>query len=560
MLDFTKHFATRLMRQATPQSEPIPGSAQIPNSAGGWTWAVDPWKRFDRFLIFGTERGTYYIRERQLTRENAANAIACIAADGPRAVRRIVEISTAGRAPSNDPVLFALALAASAEDALTRAAAFAALHEVARTGTHLFHWAQYLKGFRGWGRGPRTAVARWYTARPAATLAYQLLKYRARDGWSHRDTLRLAHPAPPTATHDYLFRYATRETLEVGTPLRGASMRHTTPLDWSVGTISAAPSSSRVAPDADVVTFVEAVASLARLKPDAAAQVIATHRLTREMVPTELLAHAGTWAALLPAMPLTAMIRNLGVMSANGLLTPDSATTRTIVGRLTDRDALSSARIHPIAVLAALKTYAQGHGMKGKLRWDPVGAIVDALDAAFYLTFANAPSTKRRVMLALDVSGSMSAPVFGMHFLSCREATAAMALVTAATEPHHRFVAFTKTLTSLAISPRQRLDDVVKSISNLPFGGTDCALPMVEAAKHKWPVDLFVVLTDNETWAGSIHPAEALRQYRQRMGIAAKLVVVAMTANDFTIADPDDAGMLDVVGFDPNTPQLIAEF
>jgi len=85
-------------------------------------------------------------------------------------------------------------------------------------------------------------------------------------------------------------------------------------------------------------------------------------------------------------------------------------------------------------------------------------------------------------------------------------------------------------------------------------------LPMVEATNKRWPVDLFVVLTDNETWAGSIHPAEALRHYRQRMGIAAKLVVVAMTANDFTIADPDDAGMLDVVGFDPNTPQVIAEF
>jgi 60 kDa SS-A/Ro ribonucleoprotein len=535
------------MRQATPQSEPIPGSAQIPNSAGGWTWAVDPWKRFDRFLIFGTERGTYYIRERQLTRENAANAIACIAADGPRAVRRIVEISTAGRAPSNDPALFALALAASAEDALTRAAAFAALHEVARTGTHLFHWVHYMQGFRGWGRGPRTAVARWYTARPAATLAYQLLKYRARDGWSHRDTLRLAHPAPPTATHDYLFRYATRETLEVGTP-------------------------SRVAPNADVVTFVEAVASLARLKPAAAAQVIARHRLTREMVPTELLTHPGVWEALLPAMPLTAMIRNLGVMSSAGLLAPHSDAARTIVARLGDRDALRSARIHPIAVLAALKTYAQGHGVRGKNTWTPVSQVVDALDAAFYLTFVNAPTTNRRIMLALDVSGSMASPVFGMDYLSCREASAAMALVTAATEPNHQFVAFTAGthpsrwpqyptgLKPLNLSPRQRLDDVVKAISNLPLGGTDCSLPMVEAANKRWPVDLFVVLTDNETWAGAVHPAEALRHYRQRMGIAAKLVVVAMTANDFTIADPDDAGMLDVVGFDPNTPQVIAEF
>jgi 60 kDa SS-A/Ro ribonucleoprotein len=28
----------------------------------------------------------------------------------------------------------------------------------------------------------------------------------------------------------------------------------------------------------------------------------------------------------------------------------------------------------------------------------------------------------------------------------------------------------------------------------------------------------------------------------------------------FTIADPNDAGMMDVVGFDPATPQAIAEF
>jgi 60 kDa SS-A/Ro ribonucleoprotein len=86
------------------------------------------------------------------------------------------------------------------------------------------------------------------------------------------------------------------------------------------------------------------------------------------------------------------------------------------------------------------------------------------------------------------------------------------------------------------------------------------ALPMVEALKHRWAVDTFVVYTDSETWAGNIHPAQALRNYRERMGIAAKLVVVAMTSNGFTIADPDDAGMLDVVGFDAATPNVISEF
>jgi 60 kDa SS-A/Ro ribonucleoprotein len=92
------------------------------------------------------------------------------------------------------------------------------------------------------------------------------------------------------------------------------------------------------------------------------------------------------------------------------------------------------------------------------------------------------------------------------------------------------------------------------------MGGTDCALPMIWAHDQRIDVDAFVVYTDNETWAGSVHPAQALRAYREARGIPAKLIVVGMTSTGFTIADPRDPGMLDVVGFDTATPQLIAEF
>lgn len=44
------------------------------------------------------------------------------------------------------------------------------------------------------------------------------------------------------------------------------------------------------------------------------------------------------------------------------------------------------------------------------------------------------------------------------------------------------------------------------------------------------------------------------------MGIPARLVVVGMASKGFTIADPNDGGMLDVVGFDTTTPQVIADF
>jgi len=83
---------------------------------------------------------------------------------------------------------------------------------------------------------------------------------------------------------------------------------------------------------------------------------------------------------------------------------------------------------------------------------------------------------------------------------------------------------------------------------------------MLYALEHKLKVDQFVVMTDSETWHGNTHPVQALQQYRRETGIQAQLVVVAMIANRFTIADPNDRGMLDVVGMDTATPQLICDF
>jgi hypothetical protein len=85
--------------------------------------------------------------------------------------------------------------------------------------------------------------------------------------------------------------------------------------------------------------------------------------------------------------------------------------------------------------------------------------------------------------------------------------------------------------TSACLTPRQRLEDTVKAVSDLPFGGTDCALPMVYAQAKAKEIDTFVIYTDSETWAGDVHPAEALEDYRWASGIPARLVVVGMVSN-----------------------------
>jgi len=154
------NYAKTFNRRATPQSQPIPGSTQVANSAGGYSWRVDDWTRFDRFLILGAEGGTYYIAERELVKQNHDAVVRCIEADGVRAVNRIVEISDSGRAPKNDPAIFALALVAAHGSNEAKALAFQSLGKVCRIGTHLFHFAEYVNALRGWGRGLRSTVNR----------------------------------------------------------------------------------------------------------------------------------------------------------------------------------------------------------------------------------------------------------------------------------------------------------------------------------------------------------------------------------------------------------------
>jgi 60 kDa SS-A/Ro ribonucleoprotein len=542
------NYAKIFNRRATPQSQPIPGSTQVANSAGGYSWRVDDWTRFDRFLNLGAEGGTYYIAERELVKQNHDAVVRCIKENGVRAVNRIVEISDSGRAPKNDPAIFALALVATHGSNEAKALAFQNLAKVCRIGTHLFHFAEYVNALRGWGRGLRNAVGRWYLSCEADELARQAVKYQQRDGWSHGDLLRLAHPKAPSAQHDAVFRWMLNGADSLGEREVKRKVRGEDRVA-KYGAVGALPklieSFERVKRSTNVIEVVE---------------LIDEFDVPREAIPTQWLNEVAVWEALLAKMPMTAMIRNLGKMTSIGLVQPFSESAKLIVRKLSDEAVLKRARIHPLAVLIAEKVYAQGRGDKGSLTWKPVPQIIDALDEAFYATFQNVEPCGKPMLLALDVSGSMGGGSVAGSCLTPREASAAIALVTAATERDYHIMGFSSRFMPLNITPRMRLDDVVKRISNLPFEGTNCALPMIWARENEVNVSAFITYTDSETWAGKIHPSQALRQYRNEFVGDAKAVVVGMTSNGFTIADPNDRGMLDVIGFDTTAPAVIADF
>jgi 60 kDa SS-A/Ro ribonucleoprotein len=100
----TTSIYSKFNTRQTPQTEAIPGQVQIRNSAGGYGYELPALKVLERFLILGSEGGTYYASEQKLTKDNALSIIKLFESeDAIAGVDLIVQISDSGRAPKNDP-------------------------------------------------------------------------------------------------------------------------------------------------------------------------------------------------------------------------------------------------------------------------------------------------------------------------------------------------------------------------------------------------------------------------------------------------------------------------
>ncbi|XP_007667191.1 60 kDa SS-A/Ro ribonucleoprotein isoform X1 [Ornithorhynchus anatinus] len=531
---------------AVGQTQPL-NAKQVANSEGGYVWQVTDMTRLHRFLCFGSEGGTYYIKEQKLGLENA-EALTRLIEDGRggQVIQEIEAFSQEGRAAKQEPLLFALAVCSQCPDVPTKQAAFRAVPAVCRIPTHLFAFVQFKKDLRAsmkcgmWGRALRKAVADWYRGKSGPALALAVTKYKQRHGWSHRDLLRLSHLKPASEGLALLTKYITKGWKEVQETYKDKALSAETE---------------------KLFQYLEAVERVKHTKDELEViHLIEEHRLVREHLLTNHLKSKEVWKALLQEMPLTALLRNLGKMTANSVLEPGNSEVSLVCERLCNEKLLKKARIHPFHVLVALETYKTGHGIRGKLKWQPDKDILEALDAAFYKTFQTVEPTGKRFLLAIDVSASMNQRVLG-SVLNASTVAAAMCMVVTRTEKGSHVVAFSDEMVPCPVTADMTLRQVLMAMEEIPMGDTDCSLPMVWAQKTNTAADVFIVFTDNETFAGNIHPASALRDYRKKMDIPAKLIVCGMTSNGFTIADPDDRDAEQIRGcrvvVSRETPELL---
>jgi 60 kDa SS-A/Ro ribonucleoprotein len=499
----------------------------VANNSGGPAYEVDAWSRLHRFLVLGTEGGTYYVSERDHVLDNVKSLDALLQGNGMDVVDAIVNISQSGRAPKNDYAIYALAYTAAHGTTLAvRQYALSHINSVCRTGTHFLQFVDAITRMRGTGPAVRKALAAWFLRKSPDDAAFQMLKYQNRAGWTMRDVLRIAHPKTSNRAMNALFEHITKPDAE------------------SIGV--AAPA----------IVWDAQFAKTANV--DSLVGLIITHRFPRELIPTQHLNNPRVASALAQTAPYTALMRNLGNYSKANVFDSPTVLSDTVT-KLSDPEYIKKSRVHPISVLTAHRTYTQGTGYRGNSWWVPNPKIVAALDQAFYASFVNVEPIGQPIMVGVDVSASMNQPVMN-GILTSAEVAAALSMVWKRTEPWVTVFGFNHGLKDLDIRKGDDLQTVCSKTRGHNMGGTDVSLPIQHALDNRIPVGLFVIITDNETNRGRRNPSELLREYRRVMGIDAKLVVLATDATRFTVADPLDKGMLDIAGFDSAVPAIVSMF
>jgi 60 kDa SS-A/Ro ribonucleoprotein len=518
--------------QTTPQTQPIPGreSEMIKGKSGGYMFEAGIWRTLRRCLLIGTGNGSYYATKWELTNDFVDVLERAIAANPDRVAQEIVYASD-GRSINNSAPIWALVLLSMGESPAAKKAFQSIFPQVIRTASHFYEWMSYTKSVRGFGKIVREAGKNWLLQGDTKALAYQLLKYQQRYGFSNRDALRLFHAKPQTEDRDLLFKWVVNGWDELPPASPTAALNQIWWYEWL------------------------------KRNPEHTPEAISKGRLTHEMAAPVGKMDVAAWQLLFEDMPIGALLRNLGSLTEIGVLAYSKSCNKNldrVAKILNSKEHLRKGRIHPIDILKALKTYRSGGSLgKSSKTWTPVPRIVDILELALEMSFDAIEPTGKVFMHAVDISGSMSSYTVSSINLTCCEIATTMALVSAKAEQNYMIRGFSTEFISLKINRSDSFSSAMEKASNLNFGGTDASSAYNWMIKNKCYADVICFWTDCESWAGYKHPSQALAEYRQKVNPDAKAIYISLVANNITLVDPKDPNSWDIAGFDPSTPRLI---
>jgi len=547
-----KNDPTRFSKQ---YMESIAASRQmegtVNNLAGGYSFVTTKWEQLERILLLGTASGTMYQSARELTLDALETVKACTESDARKTARITADMWKERRLPNQSYALYTFAYiaskAASAGDRRYAMDKFAEAMASVGTASHLYEFCYYAEQLRGWGSVLSTGVAKIINAWSDNKLALQFVKYGSRtfrgNTFGLIDLMRLSHVKPMTVQRGVLYadiasmngsRQASTFLGENNLAFRGFNANETSARKMIYGA--------------------EAVRLTSPDDEEKIRWLVDECDLPWEAVPSEHRSHS-VWGVLIDKMPMNAMLRQLSSWEARFHFN-DPTFAKRVVDRMTDDAFIGYQRPHPLAVLKAMKTYANGHGDLGSLRWTPRRNVLNALEYIFDKSFVHVERMNERLCIGVDVSGSMGmATVHGTN-IKAYEGAATMCRALLCASPKSVILGFDTGVSIARITPDMSTSKIMSEFVSMPHGGTNCSLP-INYCTEREVVDAFVIITDSHYWDGE-QPESAMARYHRATNNKAKLVTVAMCSNQFKLSDAPWS--LCAVGMDPAIAPVVAGF
>lgn len=249
---------------------------------------------------------------------------------------------------------------------------------------------------------------------------------------------------------------------------------------------------------------------------------------------------------------------NLNTFARHGVFAVEGMTSL-IAERLKDRDAIKHSKVFPYQLYAAFKNAEANIPSEVSL------SLQDAMEVAI----ENVPAMED-VVVAVDCSGSMSCPVTGNRTgsvnttISCNEVASLIAAAILRNGKNVTVMKFDTSAQEIRLNPR---DSVMTNIQKIGFhgGGTDCSAPIRVANQNKVKAKVFVMISDNESWAsqvrGSYRGTGMMQEWHsfKKRNPEAKLVCIDLAANT-TMQVPSSPDVLNVGGWSDSAFDVMAGF
>ena len=417
--------------------------ADTRNEAGGVAYSLTSEQALAQLAATGCLNNTFYAgAEEQL---DATLALAF--ANEPRFVAQVAVFAREQGFMKDLPALLCAVLAV--RDGALLATVFA---RVIDNGKMLRTFVQIVRsgavGRKSLGTLPRRLVREWLAARTEQ----QLFDGSLGASPSLADVIKMVHPKPATPARANLFAYL------IGKPF-DANLLPTEVRQFEL--------------------FKQDRAAL----PDISFQFLSALPLDETQ-----------WRTIAQRASWTTLRMNLNTFQRHGVFAC-AETTALLAARLADAERVRQAKAFPYQVMTTLLSLTD----------EAPAAIHAALTTALELSTTNVPTLPGRTVVAVDISGSMQAPVTGYRKgsttkASCLDVAALFAAAILRRNPGARVIPFHDRVCDVELDPSASIFATSARLRALPSGGTTCSAVLAHLNECRDRADTVIYLSDQESW------------------------------------------------------------